>query len=531
MNQTPEYPRTPEGMKAWLESLGSSEIEAITATMASGLSTPDAGRRALGRREAHANEIELPEPPEQPVLLTVHLSLDDTDPQVWRRLTIAGDLDLDDLHHVLQAAMGWTDSHLHRFHLGDAWSGPHFLTGDDLDEGEDGTPETEARLDQILRTAGDELGYTYDFGDSWNHTLRLESLSPFAALEPTEPTEQTEQTEPTDSTASRVRCLDGAGACPPEDVGGVPGYEEMAEWVRHGYDAAHAPEGHDVAGLAELRTWLPPGWHPDEFSVDEVNDELARWAAGGAAVSLAVLPEELQVFVAGVSRPSRFDVDAWLAHPDWRLPVMLDRDTARAVTRPVRVVRDLVGDGIALTSAGYLPPRAVEQIFTALDLKAEWIGKGNREDLTPPVAELREAVRSLGLIRKVKGRLVPTTLGRKLADDPERLLAQVAQRLPLEKDAFGRLTSLVLLLAVGGGVPFGGGGWHGRQREQRDALLDVVCRVLADAGWRTESGPLRRHDVMRATRQTCHLLDLMLHGADSTAVPATLARLILSNAA
>ncbi len=524
MNQTPEYPRTPEGMKAWLESLGSSEIQALTATMASGLRAPGAGGSALGLREASANEIELPEPPEEPVLLTVHLSLDDTDPQIWRRLTIPGDLDLGDVHDVLQAAMGWTDSHLHRFHLGDAWSGRHFLTGDDLDEGEDGTTETEARLDQVLRTAGDELGYTYDFGDGWNHTLRLESLVPLAP-EPPEPT------EPTNGTASRSVCLDGAGACPPEDVGGIPGYEEMAEWVRHGYDAAHAPEGQDAAGLVELRTWLPPGWHPDTFSVDEVNDELARWAAAGAAVSLALLPEELQVFVAGVSRPSRFDVDAWLAHPDWRDPVMLDRDTARALTRPVRVVRDLVGDGIALTSAGYLPPRAVEQIFTALDLKAEWIGKGNREDLTPPVAELREAVRALGLIRKVKGRLVPTALGRKLADDPERLLAQVAQRLPLEKDAFGRLTSLVLLLAVAGGVPYGGGGWHGRQREQRDELLDVVCRVLVDAGWRTESGPLTRHDVMRATRQTCHLLDLMLQGDVSTAVAATLARLILSNAA
>ena len=519
MNQTPEYPRTPEGMKAWVEALGSTEITTLAASMAPGLGAPRTEASARGLRGAEPNEIELPEPPEEPVLLTVHLSLDDTDPQIWRRLTIPGDLHLAEVHDVLQAAMGWTDSHLHRFHLGDAWSGLPFLTQFDLEEGEEGTTEADARLDQVLRTPGDELGYTYDFGDGWNHTLRLESLAPLVP------------SEKTDATASRSVCLDGACACPPEDIGGIPGYEEMAEWVRHDYDPAHAPEGQDAAGLVELRTWLPEGWHPDEFSVEEVNAELARWTAGGAAVSLALLPEELQVFVAGVSRPSRFDVDAWLAHPDWREPVMLDADTTRAVTQPVRVVRELVGDGIALTPAGYLPPRAVEQIVAALDLTSEWIGKGNREDLTPPVAELREAVRSLGLIRKVKGRLVPTALGRKLTDDPERLLAQVAQRLPLEKDAFGRLTSLVLLLAVGGGVAYGGGDWHGEQRERRDELLDVVCRVMADAGWQTESGPLRRNDVMRATHQTCDLLDLMLQNIDSKAVPATLARLILSNAA
>ncbi|MEO5743748.1 MAG: plasmid pRiA4b ORF-3 family protein, partial [Terracoccus sp.] len=169
MNQTPEYPRTPEGMKAGLESLGSTEVATLAASVASALGVSGTGAGAAGGRDAELTELELPDPPDEPVLLTVHLSLDDTDPQVWRRLTVAGDLDLDDVHHVLQAAMGWTDSHMHRFHLGDAWSGPHFLTGDDLDEGEDGTAETEARLDQILRTAGDELGYTYDFGDGWNH--------------------------------------------------------------------------------------------------------------------------------------------------------------------------------------------------------------------------------------------------------------------------------------------------------------------------------------------------------------------------
>lgn len=234
MNETPKFPQTPEGIKAWLESVGSADLKALTDSMASGLGTTAFGGRGFsGAPDGRASsEIELPEPPDEISLLTVYLSLDDTDPPVWRRLTVPGDLDLEEVHDVVQAAMGWTDSHLHRFHLGDAWSGAHFLTESDVDEGEVGTTETEARLDQVLRDSGDELGYTYDFGDGWNHTLRLESV---VAVTPTTDASQT---------ASSSICIDGAGACPPEDVGGIPGYEEMAEWARHGYGSAHAPQGH-----------------------------------------------------------------------------------------------------------------------------------------------------------------------------------------------------------------------------------------------------------------------------------------------
>lgn len=523
MNETPEFPQTPEGMKAWLESLGSADLKALTDSMAGDLRAAASGVEGFGAASAEraSNETQLPEPPDEASLLTVHLSLDDTDPQVWRRLTVRGELSLDEVHHVVQAAMGWTDSHLHQFYLGDAWSGAHFLTAFDLDEGEVGTTETEARLDQVLRTPGDELGYTYDFGDGWNHTLRLEAVA--------DPASTAEVSDP----GSPTICSDGAGACPPEDVGGIPGYDELAAWVRHGYDRAHAPQGRDAADLAELRNWVPAGWHPDEFSTEETNGDLARvtkGAAGGGSVAIAQLPAELQAFVGGVSKPSRFDVEAWLAHPDWSEPAEIDVDTARALTRPLRVVLEIVGDGVALTAAGYLPPRTVEQIFTTLDLNDEWIGKGNREDLTPPVADLREAVRTMGLIRKVKGRLVPTAVGRKLADDPERLLTHVARRLPLEKDGFGRLASLVLLLAVGGGRAFGDGDWRRPERQQRTDLLDAVCRPLADAGWRTDTRPLESLDVMRATRPTCDLLDIMLRDDASRAVSATLARLILVSA-
>ena len=75
-----------------------------------------------------------------------------------------------------------------------------------------------------------------------------------------------------DDPPSAPACLAGKMACPPEDCGGLGGYEELAAWVRGGYDPRATPMG---LGAQEMRDWLPRGWHPDRFSVTETNDALA----------------------------------------------------------------------------------------------------------------------------------------------------------------------------------------------------------------------------------------------------------------
>lgn len=130
--------------------------------------------------------------------------------------------------------------------------------------------------------------------------------------------------------------------------------------------------------------------------------------------------------------------------------VEIDDPTAARMLRPLQVLFDVVGDGVKLTAAGYLPPAIVCTIFDELDLADEWIGKGNREDLTLPVLELREAAQRLGLLRKYKGRLLPTSRGRTLANDPVGLWWHVADRLPIggRGDAEASLQAGVLLLAL-----------------------------------------------------------------------------------
>lgn len=91
---------------------------------------------------------------------------------------------------------------------------------------------------------------------------------------------------------------------------------------------------------------------------------------------------------------------------------------AESVVAPYRWLLQRIGDGVKPTQAGYLPPVVVTDAMTELGWATDWIGKGNREDLTHSVLDLRESAQRFGLLRKHRGQLVPTKLGRSLAEDP-----------------------------------------------------------------------------------------------------------------
>lgn len=134
----------------------------------------------------------------------IKITLLDNDPPVWRRVLVPATIRLDRLDRVIQAAMGWTNSHLHMFihptgHYGTP--DPDLLMHD----------EKQATLRDLAGSEGDAFGYEYDFGDSWEHEIRLEKLLP---------------AEPG---ARYPDCVAGAGACPPEDCGGTPGYAQLIE--------------------------------------------------------------------------------------------------------------------------------------------------------------------------------------------------------------------------------------------------------------------------------------------------------------
>jgi Plasmid pRiA4b ORF-3-like protein len=178
-------------------------------------------------------------------IFEIKIVLEDVRPAVSRRIQVPGEITLDELHDVVQVAMGWTDSHLHEF---DA-NGVQYGQPDpdwDLREVND---EAKAKLFRLVGP-GDRLTYSYDFGDGWTHTLTVEKV-----VEP----------EPG---VGYPRCVGGRRACPPEDVGGPWGYAELLEALA---DPDH-PE-HD-----ERMEWMGGPFDSEAFDLDEVNEVLESLA-------------------------------------------------------------------------------------------------------------------------------------------------------------------------------------------------------------------------------------------------------------
>lgn len=416
----------------------------------------------LARQTAHLEEmLRTPTPvvapaPAQVRGFRVRLDLRGTKPPVWRRLELPGDLTLPEVHDAIQLAMGWTDSHLHRFRTGGDYRSAYFITGWDVEEGEEGALEDEVRLDQLVTGKGDQLWYEYDFGDGWDHVLSVEEVL--------------------DEPPAQVRCTGGRGACPPEDCGGIGGYRDLAAWVRSDYSPKHLPDVFDDASHA--RDWLPLDWHPDRFDADEVNAALARGASaavdGGDASRPVAVVAELGDLLDQLSRRGVLVLHEALDRVPWREPAELADAEAARVTRTYAEFLDVIGDGVRLTSAGYLPPAVVEAFAERSGISSWWIGKVNREDLTPPVGQVRDSARALGLVNVRKGQLTPTAVAVRCRADPQSLWRHVAARLPLGRGDFERQAGWAALAVAGSGSPMEG--WR-----------DEVSRILHGMGWRIDN--------------------------------------------
>ena len=179
----------------------------------------------------------------------ITVTLIDTRPPIWRRFR-THDCTLDELHEHIQ--MGWTNSHLHQFRVGQTRYGDPDLLVENFEEfGYEDSATT--RLSEVVPAGGKpfRFHYEYDFGDSWNHEVLVEAPVP------------------AESGIDYPQCVGGERACPPEDVGGVGGYaefldaigksdherhREMLEWVGGRFD----PQAFDRASATRrMRRGLP----------------------------------------------------------------------------------------------------------------------------------------------------------------------------------------------------------------------------------------------------------------------------------
>jgi hypothetical protein len=175
----------------------------------------------------------------------LHIELRHLEPTIWRRILVPASIRLPQLHVAILRSMGWEGGHLHEFVIGETHYGqpdPDFRDDPPL------TREDRVTLEKALGGLG-ELRYVYDFGDDWEHKIKVENILPH------------------DPSLHLPVCLGGANACPPEDVGGAPGYLEFLEAISNPAHEEHA----------EMLTWIGGSFDPTAFSLAEVNARLAEF--------------------------------------------------------------------------------------------------------------------------------------------------------------------------------------------------------------------------------------------------------------
>jgi len=183
------------------------------------------------------------------MLFTFRIQIADINkPPVWRKLVVPDNFNFDRFHKVIQAAFGWYDYHLYQFSER-GYNSDWFIgipSPDDYDYGEV-KDSKKIKLSKIFQMKGQKLNYLYDFGDSWNHSLTLESI--------------------TEGKATIADCIGGKGKCPPEDCGGPWAFEnlktiladpqnkehiEMKEWLEMDEDEVFDPAFFDLEATRQL---------------------------------------------------------------------------------------------------------------------------------------------------------------------------------------------------------------------------------------------------------------------------------------
>src|SRR5262249_35485036 len=250
------------------------------------------------------------------------------------------------------------DSHLHQFGSGPGHYGPeteHYLCPFQVEDGETGVPEEDVRLDEVLADAGDRLFYDYDFGDGWEHVIKLEAVLPRR------------------DSGLRAVWVVGGGDAPAEDCGGIYAYELIS--------AATDPGNPDHAdAVAEFERFYgesagPESMRTTPFDIHEINQTLAgllpldeRDPASSNNGQERDFPQPLDELVHGArTSGGKRDRRHLLRDPRLDQPVLVDAKTAARMVHPYTWLLNRVGDdGIMLTSAGYLPPVHVEAAMTEL---------------------------------------------------------------------------------------------------------------------------------------------------------------------
>ena len=178
----------------------------------------------------------------------IYIELEGITPKIWRRFVVPSSITLDRLSDVIQIVMGWSGEHMHLFSI----KGRQYM---DLPEDEpEAREEGLFRLGSLISPKDGSFTYTYDLGDNWTHLVKVEKMG----LED-------------DEEWGNLFCIGGKGTCPPDDLGGVPGFLEFRQ----------AMSDRKGSQYEAFREWYGDEFDPDAFDQIETNITLLffiRWS-------------------------------------------------------------------------------------------------------------------------------------------------------------------------------------------------------------------------------------------------------------
>ena len=173
------------------------------------------------------------------------ITLRDIRPPIWRRIQVPEIYSFWDLHVAIQDAMGWDDCHLHQFEMVNPSTGSKEEIGIPIEDSlwdRKVYPGWERKIADYFTMNNSAAAYEYDFGDSWEHTVKLEKILPRVKV------------------VKYPICIKGKRRCPPEDCGGIWGYENFLQIMN---DPDHEE-------YEDMKEWIGGEFDPEYFNVKEV---------------------------------------------------------------------------------------------------------------------------------------------------------------------------------------------------------------------------------------------------------------------
>lgn len=179
------------------------------------------------------------------------ITLKNISPPIWRRISVPSSYTFWDLHVAIQDAFGWDGYHLHNFTKKDPQTGKLNIIEVPSEDSIGNSmrmvsfDETKEKISDWFSKAGTALNYTYDFGDDWEHEVKLEEVLP------------------REKNKRYPSCIGGKRACPPEDCGGPWGYKEFLVAIKNKKHERHI----------EMTEWIGGDFDPEYFDISEVSFE------------------------------------------------------------------------------------------------------------------------------------------------------------------------------------------------------------------------------------------------------------------